>query len=73
MFFSLFNTLASFQSYSNMILAKKMDLFVIIYLDHIIIYTNKKNQIYFVSQVFKQLTKYLLYINWKNLDLIEMK
>ena len=39
MFFELFNILASFQSYINKILAKKLDIFVIVYLDDIFIYT----------------------------------
>ena len=38
--FSLTNTLASFQRYINKILAKKFDIFVIVYLDDILIYTN---------------------------------
>ena len=39
MFFGLSNTLASFQGYINKILAKKLDIFVIVYLDNIFIYT----------------------------------
>ena len=38
MFFSLFNTLASFQDYINKILAEKFDIFIIVYLDDIFIY-----------------------------------
>ena len=37
--FGLFNALASFQGYINKILAKKLDIFVIVYLDDILIYT----------------------------------
>ena len=37
--FGLFNTPASFQGYINKILAKKLNIFVIIYLDDISIYT----------------------------------
>ena len=37
MLFGLSNALASFQSYINKILAKKLDFFVIIYLDNILI------------------------------------
>ena len=37
--FMLSNTLPNFQSYINMILAKKLITFVIIYLDNIFIYT----------------------------------
>ena len=39
MFFGLSNTLAIFQDYINKILAEKLDIFVIIYLDDILIYT----------------------------------
>ena len=37
--FGLFNTPASFQGYINKILAKKLNIFVFIYLDNILIYT----------------------------------
>lgn len=37
--FDLFNAPASFQSYVNKILAQKLDIFVIIYLNDILIYT----------------------------------
>ena len=39
MLFGLFNAPVSFQGYINTILAKKLNIFVIIYLDDIIIYT----------------------------------
>ena len=39
MHFGLFNTLATFQGYVNKILAEKLDIFVIVYLDDILIYT----------------------------------
>ena len=42
--FGLSNAPASFQSYINKILAKKFDVFVIIYLDNICIYTKDKGQ-----------------------------
>ena len=38
MLFELSNVLASFQSYINKILAKKLDFFVIVYLDNIFFY-----------------------------------
>ena len=44
MLFKLSNTPASFQEYINKILAKKLDVFVIVYLDDILIYTEDKNQ-----------------------------
>ena len=40
--FRLFNSPTSFQGYINKILAKKLDLFVIAYLDNILIYTKDK-------------------------------
>ena len=46
MFFGLSNTLASFHGYINKILAKKLDIFLIIYLNDILIYTEDKGQSY---------------------------
>lgn len=46
MFFGLFNTPASFQGYVNKILAKKFNIFVIIYLDDIFIYIEDLGQTY---------------------------
>ena len=37
--FGLSNTLVIFQGYVNKILAEKLDIFVIVYLDDILIYT----------------------------------
>ena len=39
MLFGLSNIPASFQGYINKILVKKLDIFVIVYLDNILIYT----------------------------------
>ena len=44
MLFGFFNTLASFQSYVNKILVEKLDIFIIIYLNNILIYTNDTGQ-----------------------------
>ena len=38
MFFGLSNALASFQGYINKILVEKLDIFVIVYLDDILVY-----------------------------------
>ena len=46
MLFGLFNAPASFQGYINKILAKKLDIFVIVYLDNIFIYTEDPGQPY---------------------------
>ena len=40
MSFGLTNTLTSFQGYINKIFVKKLDIFIIVYLDDILIYTN---------------------------------
>ena len=42
--FELSNTPASFQGYINKILVKKLDVFVIVYLDDIFIYTKDQDQ-----------------------------
>ena len=42
--FGLFNAPASFQGYINKILAEKLDIFVIVYLDDILIYTEDQGQ-----------------------------
>ena len=44
MSFGLYNAPASFQGYINKILAKKLDVFVIVYLDDILIYTDDQEQ-----------------------------
>lgn len=44
MFFRLFNVSASFQDYINNILTKKFDIFIIVYLNDIFIYTEDLNQ-----------------------------
>ena len=42
MLFGLSNAPASFQGYINKILAEKLDVFVIVYLDHVLIYIEDK-------------------------------
>ena len=44
MLFGLSNALATFQEYINKILAEKLDIFVIVYLDDILIYTENLRQ-----------------------------
>lgn len=48
MLFGLANSLASFQSYINKILVKKVNVFNIIYLDNMLINKNKKSFVDFV-------------------------
>ena len=43
MFFGLSNAAASFEGYINKILAKKLDVFVIIYLNNILIYSKHES------------------------------
>lgn len=63
--FGLFNTLASFQSCINKIIAEKLHVFVIVYLDDILIYINETDYVNSVWWVFEQLRKHLLYVNVK--------
>ncbi len=44
--FGLANVLASFQNYINKILAEKLDIFVVVYIDNILIYTENLRQLY---------------------------
>ncbi len=46
MFFGLTNTLATFQGYINKIFAKKLDIFIIMYLNDIFIYTESERKEY---------------------------
>ena len=65
--FGLSNALASFQGYINKILAEKLDIFVIVYLDNILIYTEDPDQPYVdvVCWVLEQLRKHALFANLK--------
>ena len=65
--FGLSNAPATFQEYVNKILAKKFDIFVIIYLNDILIYTEDPSQLHVKAAcwVLDQLRKYLLFANLK--------
>ena len=65
--FGLTNAPASFQGFINKILAEKLDIFVIVYLDNILIYTDDDGDghIAAVQWVLGQLRKYSLYANLK--------
>ena len=67
MLFSFSNIPVAFQSYVNKILAEKLDIFVIVYLDDILIYINNLGQLHVeaVHWVLDQLRKYLLFANLK--------
>ena len=65
--FGLSNAPASFQGYINKILAEKLDIFVIVYLDNILIYTKDSGQPHVdaVRWVLEQLRKHGLFANLK--------
>ncbi len=65
--FGLSNTLASFQGYINKILTEKLDIFVRVYLDDILIYTKDPGRPHVdtVQWVLEQLRKHDLYANLK--------
>ena len=67
MLFGLSNTPTTFQGYVNKILAEKLDVFVIVYLDDILIYTEDPGQSHVdaVYWVLDQLRKYSLFANLK--------
>ena len=67
MLYRLFNAPASFHGYINKILAKKLDIFVIIYLNDIFIYNKNLGQDYVrtVRWVLNILKKHRLFINLK--------
>ncbi len=65
--FRLTNAPATFQGYINKILAGKLDVFVIVYLDDILIHTENEGEehVQAVRWVLDQLRKHLLYANLK--------
>ena len=65
--FGLTNAPATFQGYINKIFAKKLYVFIIVYLDDILIYTEDKGKghIQTVCWIFDQLRKFSLYANLK--------
>ena len=67
MLFGLTNVPVSFQGYINKILAKKLDIFVIVYLDDILIYTDDEGDghVTAVWWILEQLRMFSLYANLK--------
>ena len=65
--FGLSNAPASFQGYVNKILAEKLDVFVIVYLDDILIYTENagRGHVEAVRWVLGELRKHGLFGNLK--------
>ena len=75
MLFGLSNTPASFQSYINKILTQKLDIFVILNLNNILVYIENPGQSYVdaVRWVLEQLRKHNLYVNLKNCNFYQDK
>lgn len=67
MLFGLSNTPASFYGYINKILIEKLDIFVIVYLENILVYTKDlgKPHVKVVQRVLEWLQKYCLFANLK--------
>ena len=67
MLFRLTNAPAIFQGYINKIFAEKLDVFVIVYLDDILIYTKDKKEghIQAIRWILNQLQIFLFYANLK--------
>lgn len=67
MSFGFSNALASFQKYINKILAKKLDIFVIVYLNVILVYTEDLEQLHIevLRWVLDQFQKHRLLANIK--------
>ena len=65
--FGLSNALASFQGYINKILVEKLDVFVIVYLDNILIFTEDAGQAHVkaICWVLNKLRKHGLFANLK--------
>ena len=65
--FGLFNAPVTFQRYINKILAEKLDIFVVVYLDNILIYTKNPEQAHVkaVRWVLDQFWKHFLFANLK--------
>lgn len=65
--FGLSNAPGSFQGYINKILAKKLDILLIVYLDNILVYTKDAGQPHVdaVRWVLEQLRRHGLYANLK--------
>ena len=65
--FGLTNAPASFQGYINKILAEKLDIFVIVYLDDILIYTKDDGDghVAAIQWILERLRKFSLYAKLK--------
>ncbi len=75
MLFGFSNIATSFQNYINKILAKKLDIFIVVYLDDILIYIENPGQLHveIVRWILEQLWKYSLYTYLKKCHFIKMR
>ena len=75
MLFGLFNASITFQGYINKILAEKLNIIIIAYLDDILIYTEDPSQLHIevVGWVLDQFWKYLLFVNLKKYQFYQNK
>ena len=74
MLFRLTNALATFQELINNVLRLYLDIFVIAYLDNIIIYLeDKKDYIKYVTKVLKALDKHNLRLKLKKCEFYKTK
>ena len=75
MLFGLTNALARFQGYINKIFIEKPDIFVIVYLDHILICIedDRNGHVAAAYWVLEQLRKFLLYANLNKYQLHQEK
>ena len=73
--FGLSNAPASFQGYINKILVKKLDIFVIVYLNDILIYTKNQGRVYVEAMwwVLDFLRKNIYLLIWRNADFIKTR
>ena len=75
MLFGLSNIPACFQGYINKILTKKLDIFILVYLNNILIYIEdlKQPHIKAIQLILEQLQKHGLYVNLKKCQFHEDK
>ena len=75
MLFELIKAPTTFQGYINKIFAKKLNIFIIVYLNDIFIYIKdkRKNHVQVMCWVFNQLKKFSLYTNLKKYQFYQEK
>jgi hypothetical protein len=64
--FGLYNTLATFQAYINRALVGLVNIYCVVYLDDILVYSNTREQyVRDLREVLKRLRKFALYTSFK--------